>query len=312
MFIEECNAMYRWFRPLAAVVVLGLLLAPGLAEARAGMGSSFGSRGSMSWSAPPATGTAPRSAQPFQRSLTPSSPSYGYNGYATGYGRRSPFMSGLMAGLLGAGIGGLLFGHGFWGGGMGLGGFVGLLLQILLLVWVVRFLFRMVRGNGPVLAGGPAMFRRGQGSGPMPMAAMGGPSGSMAVRPDDYRAFENTLYAIQAAWSEHDLTALRTLATPEMVSYFAEQLADQASRGVRNEVRDVSLRQGDLAQAWSEGDREYATVAMRFSMVDVTYDTAGRVIDGSLTEHVTATELWTFVRAAAGGHWILSAIQQAR
>lgn len=312
MFTETRNPMYRWFRLLAAVVVLGLLLAPGLAEARAGMGSSFGSRGSMTWSAPPATGTAPRSAQPFQRSLNSSSSSYGYNGYGTGYGRRSPFMSGLMGGLLGAGIGGLLFGHGFWGGGMGLGGFVGLLLQILLLVWVVRFLFRMVRGGSPVFAGGPTTFRRGPGSGPMPMGAAGGPPASFAVRPDDYRAFENTLYAIQAAWSARDLNALRALATPEMVSYFAEQLADQASRGARNEVRDVRLLQGDLAQAWSEGNRDYATVAMRFSMVDVTYDTADRIVDGSLTEHVTATELWTFLRASVGGHWILSAIQQAR
>jgi predicted lipid-binding transport protein (Tim44 family) len=312
MLIGKRNAMCRWFRLLAAVAVLGLLLAPGLAEARAGMGGSFGSRGSMTYSAPPATGTAPRSAQPFERSLTPRSPAYGNNGYGTGYGSRSPFMSGLLGGLLGAGIGGLLFGHGFWGGGMGFGGFVGLLLQILLLVWVVRFLVRMVRGGSPVLAGGPAMFRRGPDSGPMPMGAPGGSPASFAVGPDDYRAFEKTLYAIQTAWSERDLNALSALATPEMVSYFSEQLADQASRGARNQVRDVSLLQGDLAQAWSERSRDYATVAMRFSMVDVTYDTAGHVIDGSLTEHVTATELWTFLRASRGGHWILSGIQQAR
>lgn len=302
--------MDHWFRLLAAVLVLGLLLAPGLAEARAGMGSSYGSRGSMTWSAPPATGTAPRSAEPFQRSMTPRSPSYG--GYGAGYSRQSPFMSGLMGGLLGAGLGGLLFGHGFWGGGMGLGGFVGLLLQILLLVWVARFLFRMVRGGGPVLAGGPSTFGRGLGSGPVPMNAGRGASAALAIQPDDYRAFENTLYAVQAAWSAGDLNAMRAMATPEMVSYFAEQLADQASRGARNEVRDVSLLQGDLAQAWSERGRDYATVAMRFSMVDVTYDAAGRIIDGSPTEHLTATELWTFVRAARDGHWILSAIQQAR
>jgi len=52
-------------------------------------------------------------------------------------------------------------------------------------------------------------------------------------------------------------------------------------------------------------------VAMRFSMIDVTRDGAGRVIDGSPAERVLVTEVWTFVRAR-GGHWILSAIQQAR
>jgi predicted lipid-binding transport protein (Tim44 family) len=306
MLTEKRNAWYRRFRLLAVVVVLGLLLAPGLAEARAGMGGSFGSRGSMTWSAPPATGTAPYSARPFQRSGA----SYGYNGYGMGYGRHSPFMSGLLGGLLGAGIGGLLFGHGFWGAGMGFGGFFGLLLQILLLVWAVRFLLRMFRGGRPVLAGGPTMF--GRGTGPIPMSATGGPSASLTVGPGDYRAFENSLYAIQSAWSAHDLNALRALATPEMASYFARQLADQASGGVRNEVRDVRLLQGDLAQAWSEGRRDYATVAMRFGMVDVTYDAAGRIVDGSPTEHVTATELWTFLRDSAAGQWILSAIQQAR
>ena len=50
---------------------------------------------------------------------------------------------------------------------------------------------------------------------------------------------------------------------------------------------------------------------MRFSMVDVTRDSAGNVVDGSPTEHMTVTEIWTFVRSR-GGHWILSAIQQAR
>ncbi len=133
----------------------------------------------------------------------------------------------------------------------------------------------------------------------------------IAISPADYQAFEQNLQAIQAAWSAQDLNALRALATPEMVSYFAEQLAEQSSRGVRNTVTDVRLDKGDLAEAWAENGREYATVAMRFSMIDVTRDASGRVVDGSPSEHVTATELWTFLRSP-GGRWILSAIQQAR
>jgi predicted lipid-binding transport protein (Tim44 family) len=50
---------------------------------------------------------------------------------------------------------------------------------------------------------------------------------------------------------------------------------------------------------------------MRFSMIDVTRDNFGRIVEGSPTEHVSATELWTFVRSP-GGRWILSSIQQAR
>jgi predicted lipid-binding transport protein (Tim44 family) len=46
-------------------------------------------------------------------------------------------------------------------------------------------------------------------------------------------------------------------------------------------------------------------------MIDVTRDSAGRVVDGALAERVLVTELWTFVRAP-GGRWLLSAIQQGR
>ena len=73
----------------------------------------------------------------------------------------------------------------------------------------------------------------------------------------------------------------------------------------------MQLLKGDLAQAWSEGRREYATVAMQFSMVDVTRDGEGRVVDGSPTERQIVTELWTFLRSP-GGRWLLSAIQQSR
>ncbi len=116
---------------------------------------------------------------------------------------------------------------------------------------------------------------------------------------------------MQAAWSGQDLNALRRVATPEMVGYFSEQLSEQASRGLRNTVTHVKLEQGDLSEAWSEGNREYATVAMRFSALDVTRDAAGRVVEGDLALRSMATELWTFMRSR-GGQWVLSAIQQAR
>jgi predicted lipid-binding transport protein (Tim44 family) len=145
------------------------------------------------------------------------------------------------------------------------------------------------------------------------MGGFGGPSGPPPIQigPQDYQEFEQLLQSLQAAWSRQDLNTLRSMVTPEMLSYFAEQLAEQTSQGVRNEVTDVRLLQGDLAQAWAEKGREYATVAMRFSMIDVTRDGSGRIVDGSASEHVTATEVWTFVRSP-GGRWILSAIQQGR
>jgi predicted lipid-binding transport protein (Tim44 family) len=313
-------------RFLAAVAAVALLLAPAIADARLGSGSSMGSRGSMTYSAPPTTRTAPNAASPMERSMTPNTPApaYGSPGYGQpAYGSRSPFMSGLMGGLIGAGIGGLLFGGGFFGHGLGFGGFLGFLLQVFLIVVIGRFLWRMFTGGRPtVFAGGPGLFTRGGAPGGMMGGVMGGgpgpgaptPAGGpppISVQPADFQEFEQLLKASQAAWSARDLNALRAMCTPEMVGYFSEQLSDHASQGVTNSVTDVHLESGDLAQAWAEAGREYATVAMRFSMIDVTRDGSGRVVDGSPDERVLATEVWTFVRAR-GGHWILSAIQQTR
>ncbi len=306
---------------LAASAAVALALAPGLAHARAGGGSSMGSRGSMTYSAPPSTRTAPSTAQPMQRSITtPSAPV----GAAARPGmaapsRTSSFMSGLMGGLIGAGIAGMLLGHGFFGGGLGMLGFLGFLLQIGLIALAVMFVVRLFRNRQPALAGGPNLMARGgmpeQPGRMMGGSASGGFGGAPGVRPvqigpGDYQQFEQLLQGIQAAWSNHDLNGLRAMSTPEMLSYFAEQLGDQASRGVRNSIGDVRLLSGDLAEAWAEGDREYATVAMKFSMIDVTVDNAGRVVDGNPNQPTIATEVWTFMRAR-GGHWVLSAIQQA-
>lgn len=308
--------MRRTSSLLAAFAALALAFSPGLADARAGFGGSMGSRGARTWAAPPATTTAPSGGQTFQRSLTPGTPSYGTPGYgAPSFARpgfRGGFTSGLMGGLLGAGLAGLLFGHGFFGGIGGGSSLLGLLLQIVVIVMIGRWLLRRFGGMRPNFAGAASVLSRSPmpGSRPVPLGGGGGRP-PLALAPADYQGFEQTLKDVQAAWSGHDLERLRALATPEMVSYFAEQLAEQTSRGVRNVVSDVRLLRGDLAESWSERGREYATVAMQFSMFDATYDGARHLVDGSETEHVTATELWTFLRSP-GGRWVLSAIQQPR
>jgi predicted lipid-binding transport protein (Tim44 family) len=103
---------------------------------------------------------------------------------------------------------------------------------------------------------------------------------------------------------------LRARVTPEMLSYFAEDLAQNTARGVVNQVSDVKLLQGDLSEAWREGNAEYATVAMRFSLIDRTVERAsGRLVEGSASP-MEVTEVWTF-RRAPGGAWVLSAVQEA-
>ena len=96
-----------------------------------------------------------------------------------------------------------------------------------------------------------------------------------------------------------------------MGSFLSEELADNAKNGLRNDVSDVSLLQADIAESWREGDRDYATAAMRYASRDVTCDRAtGRLVDGDAERPTETTELWTFTRQD-GGEWKLSAIQSA-
>jgi predicted lipid-binding transport protein (Tim44 family) len=300
-------------------LALPLMLAVSSADARVGGGFSSGSRGTRTFSAPPSTSTAPNAAQPFNRTFTqPGSPGVGTSGLNGGGGffNRSGggMLRGLAAGFLGAGLLGMLFGGGMFGGLGGLSSIFGLILQIGLIVIVVRLAMSWWQRRhetaaayaGGTTAGpsGASTFRTGTGFG------LGSGSAPLEIVPADYEAFERLLSEIQAAWSNEDVAKLHTLATPEMVSYFTNDLGENKARNQINKVSDTKLLQGDLAEAWREGDTDFASVAMRFSMVDKTLDRAtGRLITGS-EQPTEATEVWTFVRPR-GSYWELSAIQQA-
>jgi predicted lipid-binding transport protein (Tim44 family) len=303
------------FRKLMAVfavtLAVGMLVSP--ADARVGGGFSMGSRGSRTFSAPPMTRTAPTTAAPIERSITQPSSQPRFGTSSPGFFGRGLF-GGLAAGFLGAGLFGLLFGYGMFGGLGGFASLLGLILQIGLVVLIGRFLWSMWARRQPAFASGPSLRDAPSTGGLGAMGGFGtgsaGPTGAkIEVTPADYDAFERLLGEIQTAYSHEDLGALRARVTPEMLSYFSEQLSENASRGVVNQVSDVKLEQGDLAEAWREGNAEYATVAMRFRLVDRTIDrSSGRLVDGSESPQ-EVTELWTFMRAGHGG-WLLSAIQQ--
>ncbi len=271
------------------------------ADARAGGGFSFGSRGGRTYSAPAPTQTAPRYAQPFQRSETS-------NGVAPG-SRGFGFGGGLLAGLLGAGLLGSLFG----GGLFGIAALFGLVFKVALIGGLIWLVLRLLRGRSgrPALAGGPPPSGTMGYGGPLPGAAPSSRGAPATVTPQDYAAFESALIAVQEAYSREDVGALSRLATPEMTRELQAELAANQQRGLRNEVAGTRLLQGDLSEAWREGNTVYATVAMRFAAVDVMLERAtGRIASGDAVHPVEATELWTF-RQDGGDRWRLAAIQQA-
>lgn len=330
------------FRRLLPALAIGMALTLTIADtadaARRGFGGGFGSRGARTYQVPRATPTAPRAAQPIDRTMTPRTQQTpaAQRPAAAQAGAQQPRRPGFLGGLGGGLLGGLLLG-GLIGAMMGNGfggaaGMLAMLLQVGLIALVamaaVAFFRRRRQAQPAYAASGGALHRdaaafpgprpvepQGYGStaGPSAPARPGAAHDEIGVTDQDFDAFERLLGEIQAAFGREDYAALRERATPEAMSFLAETLAQNAGEGRRNEISDVKLLQGDLSEAWREGDADYATVSMRFSAIDVMRDRAtGAVVDGDPATPVETNEVWTFRRDGGpwGGGWKLSAVQE--
>lgn len=350
--------MFFGKRTPAFLAMIGIATAMSFAvvdDADARRGGSFGSRGTRTFQAPATTPTAPRAAQPVERSMT--QPTAGQTTNAARPAAQQASRPGFLGGLGGSMIGGLLMG-GLIGMllGNGLGGMAGafgFILQFALLAIGAMFLFRflanrnrpagasagmagaapagMARGmapDAPATDAPPAAARNGLGSGSGfggfgglggfgPGAKPARPANAMnandevGITGEDLDTFQKLLDDIQGAFGREDYATLRQHTTPEIMSYLSEELSQNATSGQRNDVTDVKLLQGDLAEAWSEDDTDYATVAMRYESRDVMRDrTTGAILSGDADAPTETTEIWTFARQS-GGEWKLSAIQEA-
>jgi predicted lipid-binding transport protein (Tim44 family) len=332
----------RHYAKTFATLALGMmvtLVAVDFAEARRATGG-FGSRGTRTFSQPAITRTAPAPAAPIERTMTPrtnatqpaTNPSTAANPATRPGGLFGGLAGGLMGGLLLGGLFGMLMGTGF-GGGFG---FLGLLLQGLLIFFLIRFAMRMFAnrqpvasgaGNAPGFGGFGGMARDNQsGDQPRPSfqipkigggasasaaASRSGPADELGITPKDLERFEALLQDMQRAYGAEDYGALRRITTPEAMSYLAEELSENATKGVKNEVRDVHLVQGDVAESWAEDKMEYATVAMRYEAIDYVVDRqSGDVVEGDPDTPVESVEIWTFARRP-NTQWQISAIQSA-
>lgn len=311
---------YGKFFGIVAIGLATVLTLADFAEARRASGG-FGSRGTRTFQAPAATRTAPAPAAPIERTMTPQTqttrPATAPNAQQTQTGRPGGLFGGLAGGLMGGllmgGLFGMLMGSGF-GGGFG---FLGLLLQGVLIFFLVRFAMRMFANRQPSYSGaGGAPSPRNDVSGgpgfqipkigglnlgggmPSPQRGPAGSTDEIGIGQQDLERFEGLLKEMQAAYANEDYAGLRRITTPEAMSYLAEELSENATKGVRNEVRDVHLVQGDVSESWREGNVDYATVAMRYESIDVLRERAtGRVVSGDPDNLSESTEIWTHHRA---------------
>ena len=292
----------QWRLIAALLFSLTLALTPSLAEARAGtsFGGGFSGRGSRGTRSFESNG-----ASPLSRTMETPSSGVGAGLGAAGGGSffsRHPFLTGMFGGFLGS----MLFGGGFFGHAFGG------LFSLLIIGFVIYFLFRLLSGGFATAGGGFAPRSVGAAAAPVAQRYRGR---DITVGDADLNAFQSLHAAIQEAWGRADLAQMRQLMTPEMLSYFSEELTRNSSQGVQNLVSNVNLVKAELTESWEEADMEYATAYMRWTALDYTVrlgaapSSPGAIVAGDARIPTEAEEVWTFVRRR-GGRWLLSAIQQ--
>ena len=315
---------FRTAGALAMSLAVAVMIA---SPADARRGGSAGSRGSRTAIAPPVTKTAPNQAAPVQRTMTDKPAPAQANaaaarpGAANSPSRFGNMAKGLIGGLVMGGLIGMLLGNGF--GALAGSGMLMALLQIALIGGLIWFGLKMFRRRSPLApAGMPTSSQYSAnaftGAPQQPFSASAFPmrpvepqTHEIAITREDQQSFERLLTDVQDAFGREDYAQLRAYTTPEIMSYLAEELSQNATKGQRNEVSATELLDAEVAEAWSEDGSDYATIAMRYQSIDIMRDrNSSEVISGDPHQPSVTTELWTFVRDARNP-WRLSAIQEA-
>lgn len=336
--------MLKGSRLIAVCTVASLIGLPTLsfAKARGGGGFSSGARGGNSSMGIGSRGSRTyqdNGAKPIEQSTTPkpsatppphntaSSPTPQPAPAASpSWWQRNPLLAGIAGGLAGTWIGHMLFGATESSAkttdteepASGSNSFGLILLLMMVGAGALYFFKRSRRAPAPVFTGlSRGTSARGSLLDISSNDRTDRPTTDTAytVTTEDKAAFQQLLTDIQSAWTAQDVAALRRCLTPEMLSYFSTALAEDHSRGVQNHVEGVELLKGDVREAWSEGDQDYATVDLRWKARDYTVSTTiprgepGYLVEGSEETPTESCEVWTFMRVK-NGQWLLSAIQQ--
>ena len=312
-----------------------LALAVADADARAGRGGSFGSRGSQTYSAPPSTATSP-TARPIERSMTqPGQPGGALAAAPVGCRRRPAACSAgraswaacsrassapacsaccsAMASPAGSAASPRCSASCCRSASS---------CSIGYLLWTW-----WQRRNQPALANGPSLSRhvnsgdlrhrsfrirvRRTGGGGSALAAGGArpaPTRS-ALTPEDFNTFERLLGEMQAAYSAEDLGRLRARATPgDGVLLLPRTWRRTPARGVVNQHLRREAAAGRSRRSLAR--RRHRLCHRRDALFAQRPDGRPRQRHAwSRGGPDEATEVWTFMRVR-GGHWLVSAIQQ--
>ena len=309
---------------LFAVIGLTQFVLQSLADARAGGGRSSGFRGSRSTQAPsrPTQPSTPqRDAMPQQaQQPSPMMPQSG------------GFMRGLGTAVLGGFLGSMLFsGLANAGGFGGLGGSGFGMMEILLFGGLAYFLYRKFAASRAAAAPGygSMQYQNTQYQAPTAPSYSNNPpvQESLPLNGIDYRsltmmdrsftpeqflkAAQDMFFKIQGAWTKQDTGTLRNLCGADLMKSWDDEIAQLRSRGQKNRMDNIALRESEITEVWTESGEDFVTVRLHANLLDYTVDEKGTVVSGSDANAVQFEEYWTFSRPVGPNPWKLTAVQQA-
>jgi len=288
--------------------------------ARGGGGRSSGSSGSgKSYSRPSPPPSQPQ-APPQQ--AQPAAP-------PAGAGRS--FFSGMAGGIMGGMLGGMLFRSlGFADSGTGEGGFgFGDLLLIMVILGIIYFLVKRFRSRNTM-----QMSTAGAGSysypAPTPIPVYAPPAleaGTEETKLDGLRHIremdssfseksfkdlsEDIFFKIQGAWTKRDLSNVRNLLSPNMLSVFQQDVNRMLAEKRINRLENIAVREVKIVDAGQERGEEFITARFYANLLDYTTDEkSAQVISGSTSDPVKFVEYWTFSRNVGEKNWVLAGIAQ--
>src|SRR5574341_513934 len=239
-------------------------------------------------------------------------------------GRGTAVRGGFLGSML---FSGLANAAGFGGlGGSGFG-----MLEVLLIGGLAYFLYRKFRASQAVAAPGYSsmQYHDTQYRAPATPSYSNQPpvQETLPFNGIDYRsltmmgrnfspaqflkASQDLFFKIQGAWNKQDIATLRNLCGAELLKSWEEEITQLRSRGQKNRMDNIALRDSEITEAWTENGADFITVRLHANLLDYTVDAkSGAVVAGSDSDTVEFEEFWTFTRPVGPNSWKLTAVQQ--
>lgn len=207
----------------------------------------------------------------------------------------------LIGGMFFGAILSLLLGHGFNFGMPGI-------LEILLFIGIIYFLFRLFRRNQPQQE--YATEGNTLGNGHLYSKVDTNLGGTIPSVNQDIiiNLARNTFLDIQKAFSEQNLSKVRNLMTDRMYNYLEGQIKELKDRGLRNIIEDIKINDIQIVHVEEEKDYKVVVIEIDAWAIDYVVDRYGNIVEGDSKNPTNFKEYWAFVGKAID--WRLDDIKQ--